>query len=485
MIFFKNLSKNILPNLCILSVLSLFLLTENMSFTGEQKSKPSLSKSKPTKSEKQKLKPVYRLAKEQEVAKVWAGCPVGFAFQVHKGACYLGYYQADRSMTIARREKNSSEWEYKVLPTKIGWDSHNYIVMTFDADDILHVAGNMHAVPLIYFRADKPNDISSLKRIPVMTGILEKRMTYPKFLTDGNNRLLFCYRDGGSGNGNTYWNRYDEKTKTWTRLMDKPIFDGQKLMNAYPSGPVKGSDGFYHLIWVWRDTPDCATNHDLTYARSKDLIHWEDSAGKPIPLPMTLAEGERIAPIPAGGGLLNSSIHLAFDKQGRVLISYSQYSPDGIWEVWNARREENGWRKVRASDWQVKWHFSGGGCIRSDARFSAVKIDAAGNLLQTWHDFTTKKSGTWYLDSRTLERRDRPEFEIKPTAPLFSAKDGKEIRKRRHEDPRMLGQQASVEMGDSLWFFHWETLPINRDRPQEGGAPAPSSLMFLEFVPTK
>lgn len=469
---FPQLLKNVLP---VFSILSVFLLIGNFSLALEQK--PKLAE--------QKLKPIYRLSGGQEVAKVWAGCPVGFAFEVHKGTCYLGYYQSDRSMTIARREKDASKWEYKVLPTKIGWDSHNYIAMTFDADDILHVAGNMHAVPLIYFRADKPNDISSLKRISAMTGILEKNMTYPKFLTDDDNRLLFCYRDGGSGNGNTYWNRYDEKTKVWSRLMEKPIFDGQKLMNAYPCGPFKGEDGFYHLIWVWRDTPDCSTNHDLTYARSRDLVHWEDSVGKPISLPMTLADGERIASVPAGGGLLNSSIYISFDQKGRVIISYSQYDSNGVWEVWNARRETSGWRKVRASDWQVKWHFSGNGCIRTEAQFSAVKMDAAGNLFQAWRDFNSKKSGTWYLDSQTLERRDRPEFEIKPTAPQFSAKDKKEIGKRRHEDPRMLGHQASVEMGESLWYFYWETLPINRDRPQIGGAPTPSSLMFFEFVPTK
>ncbi len=429
----------------------------------------------------EKLKPKYRLTDKQEVSKVWAGCPVGFDFLVHKGACYLAYYQADQSMVIARREKKSKDWEYKVLPTKIGWDSHNYITMTFDANDCLHVAGNMHAVPLIYFRAEKPNDISSLKKIPAMTGEKEKRMTYPKFLTDGNGRLLFCYRDGGSGNGNTYWNQYDEKTKTWSRLMEKPLFDGQKLMNAYPRGPVKGPDGFYHLIWVWRDTPDCSTNHDLTYARSRDLIHWEESNGKQISLPIALNGGERIAAVPVGGGLLNSAIYLSFDQQGRVIITYSKYNSDGVWEVWNARREENGWRQVRSSDWDVKWRFSGGGCIRSEAHFGSVVLDAAGNLTQSWRDSKKGKSGVWYLSSDTLDRLDRPQFDLKPSAPLFSASDRKTVNKRLNKDPRVNGRSCSVDFDGSLWIFHWETLPVNRDRPAEGGAPDPSTLMLYEF----
>ena len=56
------------------------------------------------------------------------------------------------------------------------------------------------------------------------------------------------------------------------------LFDGQGRRNAYPLGPVTGPDGRFHVVWVWRDTPDCATNNNLSYARSRDLIHWETAA---------------------------------------------------------------------------------------------------------------------------------------------------------------------------------------------------------------
>ncbi len=42
-----------------------------------------------------------------------------------------------------------------------------------------------------------------------------------------------------------------------------------------PQGPVRGPDGLFHVVWVWRDTPDRATNHHLSYARSRDLQRWE------------------------------------------------------------------------------------------------------------------------------------------------------------------------------------------------------------------
>ena len=51
-------------------------------------------------------------------------------------------------------------------------------------------------------------------------------------------------------------------------MLDVPLTDGQGLMNAYQSQPTLGPDGWYHLYWVWRDTPDCSTNHDLSYMKS-------------------------------------------------------------------------------------------------------------------------------------------------------------------------------------------------------------------------
>ena len=419
----------------------------------------------------------YKYVASEEVARVWSGCSVGFTFQIHKGSLYAGWYQADQSMVIGRRDlSKDGKWETKVLPTKIKWDSHNYIAMAFDSEDILHVSGNMHAVPLIYFRADQPNDVLSLQQIPEMTGQQEKRMTYPKFMTDRTGRLLFCYRDGGSGNGNTYWNRYDVKTKKWTRLMDTALFDGQKLMNAYPYGPIPGPDGYYHLIWVWRDTPDCSTNHDLTYARSPDMVHWEDSYGKPVPLPININGGERIAAVPVKGGLLNSRIMFTFDAEGRIIITWSEYDKDGYYQVWNARREKDGWRKVQSSDWKVIWNFSGGGCLPSEATFGGVNVDSSlGCLTQYWNDIKAKKSGRWYLDPATLQRIAKPK-ETSKSIPLYSSADNKRFHRRLLDDPRVITHVQTVSDGNTLWVFHWETLPVNRDRPDKDGAPSPSPL---------
>jgi hypothetical protein len=55
------------------------------------------------------------------------------------------------------------------------------------------------------------------------------------------------------------------------RVLDTPLIDGQGERSAYIYGggmPIPGPDGRFHLLWVWRETPDHATNNSLSYART-------------------------------------------------------------------------------------------------------------------------------------------------------------------------------------------------------------------------
>lgn len=56
-------------------------------------------------------------------------------------------------------------------------------------------------------------------------------------------------------------------------------------MNAYLHEPVLGPDGLFHLSWVLCNTPDCKTNHDLSYAVSADLIQGAPRRGRPSNCP--------------------------------------------------------------------------------------------------------------------------------------------------------------------------------------------------------
>jgi len=99
------------------------------------------------------------------VAEVWSAHPVGFALLTAPPYQYVAYYDAKRRMTVASRRLDGGDWVKQVLPEQLGWDSHNNVTLALDGDGHLHVAGNMHVNPLVYFRSERPHDVTSLVRV--------------------------------------------------------------------------------------------------------------------------------------------------------------------------------------------------------------------------------------------------------------------------------------------------------------------------------
>jgi len=305
----------------------------------------------------------WRVEQSWDIADVPSGFPVGFSLLTDGDRQYAAYYDKDRQMTVASRMMNSDQWQYQTLPSKVGWDSHNYITMAVDNDGHLHVSGNMHVVPLIYFRTDKAGDITSLKRCP-MTGKQEDRVTYPKFLKDDNGDLIFTYRHGSSGNGINIYNKYNAQEQEWTRLLQSPLFDGEGKRNAYPLGPIRGPDGCFHVVWVWRDSPDCATNHHLSHARSKDLLNWESAFGDKLALPLKLGEEMSwVDPIPSHGGIINGCQKIFFDANNQPIITYHKADAEGKMQIYAARPENREWKIHRLTKWDKPIKFSGRGSM--------------------------------------------------------------------------------------------------------------------------
>ncbi len=412
-----------------------------------------------------------------DVATVWAGHPVGFCLLTAGGRQFAAYYDAERRMTVAARRPGEKKWQYKILPSRVVWDSHNYITLAADDDGHLHLSGNMHCVPLIYFRTTRPWAIDSFERVGRMTGELEKRCTYPKFMRGAGGELIFHYRDGGSGRGNEIYNVYDLKTRTWRRLLDKPLTDGRGKMNAYAHGPVKGPDGRFHLCWVWRDTPDCSTNHDISYARSKDLVKWETAEGKPVPLPITIeTPGVIVDPSPPKGGLINMSFGIGFDADGRPVVSYHKYDAAGKSQIYNARWEGGRWRIVQTSNWSTRWEFSGGGSVPCEVRAGTVRPLPDGGLAQSWRH-AKAGSGTWRLDARTL----------KPAGTVTSAPTLPRGLGRVESKFPGMGVRWAHDLGTSgepgaRYILRWETLGPNRDRPRKGNLPEAGPLRLYKIV---
>jgi hypothetical protein len=411
-----------------------------------------------------------------EVAPVWSGHPVRFALLTHPPHQYVAFYDAERQMTVGSRRLDSDAWKLVRLPSRVGWDSHNYLTMALDDGGHLHLAGNMHCVPLVYFRTTAPHDVTTLRRVEAMVGRNERRCTYPRFLHNPEGELVFTYRDGSSGNGDQIWNVYDRGTTTWRRLLDEPLFSGRGKMNAYFVGPVQDGDGVYHVCWVWRDTPDCATNHDLCYARSRDLVEWQTSDGRPLDLPITIDNAEIVDPVPAGGGMINGNTKVGFDTRGRPILSYHKFDAQGKTQLYNARREADGWTIYQTSDWDYRWAFQGGGTIRFEIGLGPVTVEPGGSLIQAYRH-AKHGSGRWKLDEKTLQPTGPA-----PPRPRLPA----QLRKLQSDRPGM-GVRTASDLGESgeagaRYLLRWETLPSNRDRPRPGDPPPPSMLRLYKLI---
>lgn len=413
-----------------------------------------------------------RIVESLEISEVPSDFPVGFCLLTAGNDQFVGYYDKDSNMTVASRKLGSDQWLYQILPSQIGSDSHNYITMALDDDGHLHVSGNMHAVPLIYFRTEKAGDVTTLKRFQ-MTGEQEKRVTYPKFLKDHEGGMVFNYRDGGSGNGSTIYNKYDLGTRTWTRLIDTSLLEGEGKRNAYPSTPARGPDGWFHMLWVWRDTPDCATNNHLSYARSKDLVHWESAFGEAVALPLKLSDKQMwVDPIPSGGGIINGGAKLGFDSWKRPIISYHKNDAEGNMQIYAARPGNGEWSLHQLTSWDKPVRFSGNGSMGFiGIRITPLERAEPGVLTMTYQHRDYGR-GRLLLDEKTFEPLER-KIVTPPSLPKELNKiesDFKGMQIKRANDIGSPGDESI------RYILQWETLDTNRDRPRQPPLPEPSML---------
>jgi hypothetical protein len=421
----------------------------------------------------------------QLIGRAWAGHPVSFALLTTGGRQFVAYFDEERRITVAARKLEEETWihvrpEGRWLESRqrasniTGWDSHNYLTLAVDREGCVHLAGNMHVDPLIYYRSRRPYDLTSLERIDCMTGDRETACTYPVFFKNAAGDLFFRYRDGSSGNGSDLYNRYDPATHTWRRLLDTALLEGEGRRNAYALNPTLGPDGRFHLVWMWRDTPDCATNHTLSYARSADFLQWEDHLGRPIPLPITLTRGEVIDAARPHEGLINMTFNLGFDAEKSPVVVYHRYDAQGRSQVYAARPGDNGWNIHRLSAWDFRWQFQGTGSITAEVELGPPQLTADGFLLVPYSTLKTG-NGCWRLRASDLMTVGQlpaapsplPARLLKPLSPY----PGMEVSTRLNSE------------NHTCYVLRWETLPRNRDQPRPE-APPPTELRLYRVADT-
>ena len=264
----------------------------------------------------------------------------GLSFQqdamvTHAGYQYVGYYDGDRQVCIARRKLSLGAWEVIRLDDYAfkSNDAHNTIsIGVCPADGTVHIAFDHHVHPLHYRVSDKgvatnPETTQWQASLfgPVVSE-LEKnkpiKVSYPRFWQTPSGGLQFCYRVKGSGNGSRMLVDYDPESSKWlnTRQIDssKGAYGKSHSRGAYPNGYTYGPNGKLHTTWVWREGPS-SPNHDLMYAYSEDEGKtWLNNRGDEIKGPAAVnSPGITVVRISEAYGLINTNGQ-AVDSNGRV-----------------------------------------------------------------------------------------------------------------------------------------------------------------------
>ncbi len=261
---------------------------------------------------------------------------------------------------IARRKHSSDKWElYRTQYKGNVRDAHNSISIIVDKEGFIHMSWDHHNSKLNYCKSLKP-EIPIMGDKVAMTGANESSVTYPEFYCLPSGDILFAYRDGGSGNGNLILNKYDHQECKWERIQSN-LIDGGGKRNAYwQIAPDK--KGNIHISWVWRETPDVKTNHDLCYAFSDDSgLTWKKSSGEKYELPISEGNAEIICHINQGSNLINQTSMVCDNECNPYIATYYKEDASECTRFHVIYKDHSSWKNVKTPERKTDFELGGFG----------------------------------------------------------------------------------------------------------------------------
>jgi len=273
----------------------------------------------------------------------------------YRGYQYVTYFDAQRRLCVGRRKLPSGSWE--VIQFKDhrfeSNDSHNASVIGIcDKDGTIHLAFDHHASPLNY-RVSKLGAAHHPESVPwnadLFAGVMhslgsvmtDERVTYPRFFSSPNGKLMLYYRAVTSGDGDGMIEEYDGEKHDWTPGLGKFIardigtytYGGNTSQYRCPyMNSLSYAGGRLHASWVWRDRferTNVGNQHDLCYAYSDDYGRtWCNSEGVTIGKTGSQfihldSPGLVVASIPSHYGLTNQNTHYAYpDSSVHVILRH-------------------------------------------------------------------------------------------------------------------------------------------------------------------
>lgn len=306
---------------------------------------------------------------------------------------YIAFYNAEKKVVLGKRRLGESQWQLQTTAfSGNANDAHNTISIMTDGDGYLHLSWDHHNNPLHYSRSVSRGSLQM--GVPeAMTGKKENKVSYPEFYKLPGGNLLFLCRDGGSGNGNLVINRYDVATRQWKQLQEN-LIDGEGKRNAYCQTFVD-SKGAIHISWVWRETPDVATNHDMCYTCSRDGgITWQKTTGEVYQLPITAATAEYACHIPQRSELINQTSMYADDRGYPYIATYWKPAGTQVPQFQLVYYNGSEWKTSQVSNRHSAFSLSGTGTKKIPVSRPQIMVKRAGKRTEAYLVFRDEERGS-------------------------------------------------------------------------------------------
>ncbi|WP_231464935.1 BNR repeat-containing protein [Pedobacter sp. Leaf132] len=278
----------------------------------------------------------------------------------YKKLQFSAFYDDNQFVVLAKRSAKDKTWICQKTAYKgDATDAHKSISIAVDGSGYLHISWGQHNNQLNYAKSIAPGSLQ-LSEKSAMLNDKEGKVSYPEFYKLANGDLMFFYRDGGSGNGNLMINRYSIKSKTWVRVQDG-LINGEGKRNAYWQVATDQLGGL-HISWVWRESPDVASNHDLAYAKSIDGgLTWIKSNGEKYVLPITESNAEYALKIPQNSELINQTSMFADDHGYAFIAGYWRNKPAELPQYHIVYMDKLGWKVNSLNFRKTDFTLKGGG----------------------------------------------------------------------------------------------------------------------------
>jgi hypothetical protein len=254
------------------------------------------------------------------------------------------------------------------------------------------MAWGQHNNQLNYCKAKSPGSLALGKKTG-MTGKMEDKVSYPEFynLPDGN--ILFMHRYGKSGGGNLVINKYLVAQQSWKQLQTN-LIDGEQQRNAYWQTFVD-NNGVIHISWVWRETWDVATNHDLCYAKSMDNgLTWQKSTGEKYLLPITISNAEVACTIPIRSELINQTSMYADNKSRPYIASYWRPDTGSVPQYQLIYTIEGNWKRKQISNRTTDFSLRGGGTKNIPISRPQIVVDDRNDSIKVYMIYRDSERGS-------------------------------------------------------------------------------------------